>query len=275
MSKFKLRLTIGEFSKLCYVTVKTLRYYEQTGLLAPHEVDEWTGYRYYDVSQLQTMVKIRNLKSLGLSLDEIKEVLEQGTDRPDAELVARKIAETDNELCSLRRRMHQLEQLQERTVNKSKMNKITIKPLPGGIVASFRRHIKSYDELGNLCVNVIGPEMQRLGCECPEETAYCFTMDHNSHHTPDDIDVEYCEIVKDARPDSDLIRFYELPLVERAVCIEHHGSYANFDTTMTALFAYLEDRGLEVKGEPRFCYIHGIWDCDHEADWLTEVQVPV
>ena len=45
MSKMKLK--IGEFSQMMQVTVKTLRHYEQKGLLLPDEVDEWTGYRYY------------------------------------------------------------------------------------------------------------------------------------------------------------------------------------------------------------------------------------
>lgn len=37
-----IRLTIGEFSRFCQVTVKTLRHYERMKLLVPHEVDEWT-----------------------------------------------------------------------------------------------------------------------------------------------------------------------------------------------------------------------------------------
>lgn len=41
------KLKIGEFSKLMQVTVKTLRHYEQIGLLVPDEVDQWSGYRYY------------------------------------------------------------------------------------------------------------------------------------------------------------------------------------------------------------------------------------
>lgn len=48
-----IRLTIGEFSRYCGVTVKTLRHYERMGLLVPNEVDEWTRYRYYDVAQMQ------------------------------------------------------------------------------------------------------------------------------------------------------------------------------------------------------------------------------
>ena len=43
--KNKMKFKIGEFSKLCQVTVKTLRHYEEIGLMIPVEVDEWTGYR--------------------------------------------------------------------------------------------------------------------------------------------------------------------------------------------------------------------------------------
>ena len=54
MSK-KTKLKIGEFSQLMQVTVKTLRHYEQKGLLVPDEVDEWTGYRYYSIDQMQQL----------------------------------------------------------------------------------------------------------------------------------------------------------------------------------------------------------------------------
>ena len=49
------RLKIGEFSRLMQVTVKTLRHYEQKELLIPNEVDEWTGYRYYSIGQMQRL----------------------------------------------------------------------------------------------------------------------------------------------------------------------------------------------------------------------------
>ena len=47
MKTHKTRYKIGEFSRMMQVTVKTLRHYEQKGLLLPSEVDQWTGYRYY------------------------------------------------------------------------------------------------------------------------------------------------------------------------------------------------------------------------------------
>ncbi len=57
-------LRIGEFSKLSRVTVKALRWYDEAGLLAPDEVDEETGYRYYALAQLPTLNRILALKEL-------------------------------------------------------------------------------------------------------------------------------------------------------------------------------------------------------------------
>lgn len=273
---YKIKLTIGEFSKLCYVTVKTLRHYEKLGLIIPHDVDEWTHYRYYHVSQMDEMIRIKKLKALGLSLDEIKEMQEDGRANPDSELVVRKIKETEDALSDLRLRLVALQSFTEQTTKTTTMSKITIKPLPGGTVASWRKLLNGYDVLGTNLVNTVMLEMQRLECICPEETAYCFTVDYNCNHDPNNIDLEYCEIVTShSNEPSDILTFKDIPVVETAVCINHYGAYESFDEVMTHAFHYIEENGYIVTEQPRFCYIHGIWDCDNVADWLTEVQIPV
>ena len=55
------------------VTIKTLRHYERLGLLVPYEVDEWTGYRYYSIEQMQRLGLIRGLQRQGFTLEEIKD----------------------------------------------------------------------------------------------------------------------------------------------------------------------------------------------------------
>ena len=67
-------LKIGEFSKLCQMTVKALRFYEKEGLLIPASVDEWTGYRFYTTEQLHTAAKIKSYRQLDLSIEEIKAI---------------------------------------------------------------------------------------------------------------------------------------------------------------------------------------------------------
>ena len=64
-------IRIGDFSKLSRVSVKTLRFYDEMGLLKPVEVDRFTGYRYYEFDQLPRLYRILALKDLGFSLEEI------------------------------------------------------------------------------------------------------------------------------------------------------------------------------------------------------------
>ena len=66
-------LKIGDFSKLSQVPVKTLRYYDEIGLLKPVQVDRFTSYRYYSFEQLRRLNRILALKDLGLSLEQIEQ----------------------------------------------------------------------------------------------------------------------------------------------------------------------------------------------------------
>lgn len=70
-------LKIGDLSKITEVSIKTIRFYEEEGLIRPIEVDRWTGYRYYDDSSVERISQIVYLKSLGFSLKEIANFSEQ------------------------------------------------------------------------------------------------------------------------------------------------------------------------------------------------------
>lgn len=71
-------LSIGEFSNICKVSTRTLRYYAEIGLIEPSEVNPENGYRYYAIEQLEKMLFINRLKSYSFSLDEIKAILQNG-----------------------------------------------------------------------------------------------------------------------------------------------------------------------------------------------------
>lgn len=268
------KLKIGEFSKLCRVTVKTLRHYDEMGLLVPDATDEWTGYRYYSLEQFQQMGTILHLKRLGLSLAEIAEVLERGDSRPDIATVRQKMKECQQELHRLSLRLQELQSLETFFTNNDSMSKMTVKSIPARIVASHRQVINDYDALGPLCVNVIGPEMMRLGCTCPEPQ-YCYTIEHDAEHKDTNIDVEYCEAVGEWHADTPLLTFYEAPAIEKALCFSHQGPYSTFSETMIQALQYVEEHQLQLTASPRFCYIDGPWNKEDESEWLTEIQIPV
>src|SRR5947199_8397522 len=68
-------LTIGDFSRMSYLSVKALRHYHETGLLEPARVDPDSGYRLYDATQVRTAQVIRRFRELGMPIEQVKEVL--------------------------------------------------------------------------------------------------------------------------------------------------------------------------------------------------------
>ena len=65
---------IGMFSKMNQITIKTLRYYDEVGLLHPRFIDPDNGYRYYTSSQLAPLHRIMALRNIGYSIEELKRV---------------------------------------------------------------------------------------------------------------------------------------------------------------------------------------------------------
>ena len=270
----KTKLKIGEFSQMMQVTVKALRHYEQKGLLFPCKVDEWTGYRYYSVEQMQRLNTIRQLQSLGFSLDEIKELYEEGAHAPSVEQLNEKIEKTERQLQLLVARRSQLVNWMNAHKEIKKMEKFSIQSLPEIIVASHREVISDYAALGQLCVEKIGPEMHRLGCKCTEP-GYCFTIEHNKEYRPTDIDIEYCEQVEEMGTDNDIIQFKRFAAVPKALCMKHIGPYERFHESFTEAFAYMEEQGYKLAGSLRTSYIDGVWNQENPEQWLSIIQIPI
>lgn len=73
-------LKIGDFSTLSKISIYMLRHYNEIGLLIPAHIDEFTGYRYYSEEQLSVANRIQALKSMGLGLSVIKDILSEYDD---------------------------------------------------------------------------------------------------------------------------------------------------------------------------------------------------
>lgn len=76
-----LRVTIGQFARVTGLTARALRLYDREGLLRPSLVDPETGYRYYRYDQAVQAERIRLLRSLGVPLEEIKQILAEADPR--------------------------------------------------------------------------------------------------------------------------------------------------------------------------------------------------
>ena len=81
---------IGEFSRLTQVTVRMLRYYDETGLLRPAKVDSRTGYRLYEPQQIPRLNQIIYLRDSGFNVAEVAAALEAEDEGLFAEQLDRK-----------------------------------------------------------------------------------------------------------------------------------------------------------------------------------------
>ena len=266
-------LKIGEFSRLCRVTVRALRHYEKIKLLVPEIIDYSTGYRYYSVVQMQKTLNIVRLKGLGFSLEEIRKMYDSETQRPSIDMLEEKIRSCQEQLQLLvecRDRLTAMITFQKKL---NEMEKIYIDSLPAIIVASHRAEIPSYDDLGRLCYTTIGPEMSRLGCECPEP-GYCYTIEHGGYRQ-ENIDIEYCEKVAAIGKDSDIITFKQIPEVAEAVCMKVYGPYGRLNENLREVLEWIASNGYVITSPPRYSYVDGIWNQEDPEEWLTVIQVPV
>lgn len=117
---------IGELAKRCGVSTDTLRFYEKNDLIAPATRTE-SGYRLYDEKSQQQVTFILKAKELGLSLEEIKELLEirlEATEHSCAEVKAitsAKLAVIDQKIEELTRIRSALKKLMMPAVGMSKI----------------------------------------------------------------------------------------------------------------------------------------------------------
>lgn len=109
--------SIGEFSRLGGVSVRTLRHYDEIGLLRPATVDPDTGYRGYSADQLGQLNRIMALKELGLSLTQARRLLDGITvDELHGMLILRRaqleheLLEHQNQLLGIEARLRHIAQ---------------------------------------------------------------------------------------------------------------------------------------------------------------------
>ena len=106
-------MKIGEFAKLSSATIRTLRYYDDIGLLKPDSIDQFTGYRIYSSKKLEQMRQIQAMKEIGFTLLEIKNFLaiDEADENGKIDFIAAKRQEIELERQKTETRLSALDDL--------------------------------------------------------------------------------------------------------------------------------------------------------------------
>ncbi len=267
---------IGDFSKLSRVSIKTLRYYDELGLLKPVEVDRFTSYRYYSADQLSRLNRILALKDLGLSLEEIAQLLDDGL--PAAQLrgmLRLKQVEARERVRDEQARLERVEARLRQIEEEGKMPtyEVVLKSVPPVKVASVRGIVPNYGEQGPLW-GELEPYLAQNGIR---PNAPCFAIYHDPEYRERDVDVEVCEPVDAAaRGGTERVKIYELPAVATMATVVHHGAFTLFDQAYGALMKWVQMNGYRIVGPNREHYLHVEEPVRNDDPRLvTEIQIPV
>lgn len=95
------KLSIGEMARLRSVSVDTLRHYDKIGLLKPYHIDSNNGYRYYSIYQYEVLGTIKELRNVGLSLEEIKQFLTNRNVSKSVQLLQKSIVNIQEKIKEL------------------------------------------------------------------------------------------------------------------------------------------------------------------------------
>lgn len=259
---------IGDFSKMSKVSIKTLRYYETKELLKPSYVDPESGYRYYDTSQLLEISKILSFKQIGLSIQDIKNILD-GTDKKS--IFSKRKQEIKEKINLLKMEMSKIDYLL--TKNNIK-NEIFVKEIPSYIIYYCEGVVENFHQISKFVLDS-GVECAKnnpdLKCITPD---YCYVSYLDEEYKENNIKIMYAQAVEKMGKETDKIKFMKSKAVT-AICIYHKGPYENLRDSYNMVLKYIEDNDYKIIDNVRECYIDGCWNKDNIDDYLTEIQFPV
>jgi DNA-binding transcriptional MerR regulator/effector-binding domain-containing protein len=262
--------TIGEFSKITGLTVKTLRFYHEQQLLTPACVDEQTGYRYYSERQIEQARAIAYLRSLDFPLAEIAILLDAEDETQFIQAIERQRAAIEEKIRRYRGMVRSLDQfLAEEKENASmprmssfEVQEKTISPL---LIAGVRMKGKYSD---------CGPAFSRIGRSFGRYICgKCFLLHYDDEYREDDADFEACMPIRQ-RKEADGISVREL-VGGPCVSLLHKGPYDQLGRSYAKVFQYVRQHGYRALSPTREVYLKGpgMIFKGNPQNYLTEIQV--
>jgi DNA-binding transcriptional MerR regulator len=253
-----------------------LRHYDAIGLLRPAHVDGMTGYRSYDAGQLSRLNLIVALKGLGLTLEQVRSILDDEVSVEELHGMLRlRRAELQSQIATDTTRLAQVEARLRIIESEGAMpaDDVQIKRIPRVRVAELTATAESF-EPGSI-TPVIGPlygelraRLGRVGLRRagPDVAYYEDSPDGEGILVHVAIPVE-----ADPGEHHDVV-VVDLPEIEQAATILHRGAMDDVMPTIQALARWIEANGYRSVGYNRELYIELGED---RGAWVTELQEPI
>lgn len=270
---------IGEFSKLAQVSIHLLRHYDRVGLFAPIKIDPFSGYRYYSVDQLPRLNQILALREMGISLEQINDLLEKGISSDEMHSMLRlrqsQVEQTLEEeaarLLRIQSRIELLNLHQQDALN----NPILLKEVPAQHFLSIREVAPSLKDMGILFSLVF----EAVKDTDIAENTYCQSITHSEQFTEFDVDWELGFAIHEPNAlnvpltDGRCLTVRELEPIPLAATLVYAGTWQNSVRMFQMAGKWIEANQYEIAGSFREVYLS--FDISNEIEVIFELQIPL
>lgn len=276
------KFSIREVSELCNIPSKTLRYYDEIGLVVPEFRDESSRYRYYGKDQIITLCIIRKLRRLGFDLKAIQAILAGNTANDLERNVEARMDEVQHEICALQQNLSLLQSFLDRLKtgvdllnikNSLEIDDVSIEIIHPVQLVYTRKTMTTYAnqevsldrwvEPSNLCeelgLKVCGPYVVTYYTNPLEQFLYT------------DTDIEFGITVEDAGPAENHRTFGNF----MAATAIHLGNYADIIQTHVRLVQWINQHHYKIVGPVSEEFIISPLDVNNVEEHVTKIIIPV
>jgi DNA-binding transcriptional MerR regulator/effector-binding domain-containing protein len=270
MANMTAGLTVGDFSRITHLSVKTLRHYHQVGLLEPATVNPDTGYRYYSDEQIPAAQVIRRLRALEMPVAEVKAVLSAPVGLARNSLIAAHLDRLEAELAQTRAAVESLRNLLQRPKNAPAIEHRSVPSTPAASIGQVVEHedILAWWQgaLGELHGTV-----RAQGLEVTGPAGGLFASELFQHGRGEA--TVFAPVAGGGRAIGRVTPTV-IPAAELAV-ITHHGPLSDDDLSYGDLGGYVTAHEISIDGPMREYYVCGLPETPDQAKWRTEIGWPI
>lgn len=264
--------TIGEMAKLFGINAKTLRYYDEIGLIRPEQTDPVTGYRYYSTQQFERLNTIKYLRALDMPLAKIKRFFEN----KDIGQMVEILKEQQQEVLIRRRELERIERKIEDRLSQlhdalytvyDQVEEIT---MPARRLAMLRTEIPATDDL-EYPIRQLERQTQLEAAMFLGKVGVSISMEYVRAHKFD----EFCSIFVVLEPgDSYVGEAVDIPGGEY-LTLRYCGTHTQSAVYYETLLRGMNERGYELAGNSIEITLVDSGMTDDTSGFVTELQLPV
>lgn len=248
--------TVGQFSKICEVSIKTLHHYDEIHLIKPLHTDSVTGYRYYDYDQMKILKYIKKLKMFGFTLQEIQKIVRENDETELENQLREKSQQIEQKIIKMQQTLEEINQSIDRLSRNEPLvtisnitecfEEIRDRQLIFGI-----REIISIREIDF----VVKKLFERLYTYGLEANGKMMTVFHQLHRQDVEVDLEVCIPIQQCNYNLSNIRCLE---GGKHVCVIVKGPYSELEAAHKKIISYIEKKGYTVRDSPFEVYEQGL-----------------